>query len=90
MLLNIGAVYLDRGRYRHQESPRRWNNFLLGVHAEISVCVGTKSRRNSRWQATITNMQFGPFCSLLLVLITTFEQQLAVLYTERNCQPLLQ
>ena len=26
-------------------------------------------------------MQFGPFCSLLLVLITTFEQQLAEFFT---------
>ena len=42
MLLNIGAIYLDVGRYDHQEGPIRQNNFLLVVHAEISVCVGTK------------------------------------------------
>ena len=39
MLLNIGAVYLDRGRYEHQEGPIRQNNFLLVLPAEISVCV---------------------------------------------------
>ena len=46
MLLNIGAIYLDRGRYEHQEGPRGWNNILLDVHAEISVCLSTKWRRN--------------------------------------------
>ena len=42
MLLNVGALYLNGGMYGHQEGPRRRNNFLLVVHAEISVCVGTK------------------------------------------------
>ena len=40
--LVLGAVYMEGGRFQNQEDPRRQNNFLLGLHAGILVCVVTK------------------------------------------------
>ena len=40
--LVLGAVYMEGGRSQNQEDPRRRNNFSLGLHAGILVCVVTK------------------------------------------------
>ena len=36
---------MERGRSCYQEDPRRWNNFTMRLHAEISVRVVPKYRR---------------------------------------------
>ena len=33
----LGAVYMEGGRFSHQEQARRRKNFSLGLHAEIVV-----------------------------------------------------
>ena len=33
----LGAVYMEGGRFSHQEEARRRKNFSLGLHAEIVV-----------------------------------------------------
>ena len=42
--LALGAVYVEGGRFKNQKDPRRQKNSLLGLHAEILVCVVTISR----------------------------------------------
>ena len=69
---------MARGGSLHQEDLRKWNNFLLGLHAEISVGVVIKSRRNKIWRVTKTKIKFGALLLSLLALVTTFQQQLAV------------
>ena len=36
---------MEGGRSQCQEDPRRLDNFMLGLHAGISVCVVPKYRR---------------------------------------------
>ena len=36
---------MEGGRSWYQEDPRRWNNFTLGLHAEISASELSKERR---------------------------------------------
>ena len=37
LLYSLGAVYMERGIFLHQEELRRRKNFSLGLHAEIVV-----------------------------------------------------
>ena len=52
MLLNIGAVYLYLGRCRHQEGPRRRNNFCWSYMLKFqSVWVPSREGiKNGRQQ----------------------------------------
>lgn len=35
---HLEVVYMEGGRSYHQEDPKRQNNVLLGLHAEIGLC----------------------------------------------------
>lgn len=35
---HLEVVYMEEGRSYHQEDPKRQNNFLFCLHAEIGLC----------------------------------------------------
>lgn len=55
---------MEKGRSYHREDPWRRNSVSFGLHTEIfSVWLPCREGK-SRWQATMTDVQFAPFCSV--------------------------
>ena len=57
--VSLGSVCMEGGRSQYQEDPRGWDNFSLGLHAEILVRMvprqGTLIHRNSQNGSKSTN-----------------------------------
>ena len=63
--VSLGSVCMEGGRSQYQENPRGWDNFSLGLHAEILVRVvprqGTLIHRNSQKRIEIHQSQTMKF-----------------------------
>ena len=63
--VSLGSVCMEGGRSQYQENPRGWDNFSLGLHAEILVRVvprqGTLIHRNSQRRIEIHQSQTMKF-----------------------------
>ena len=73
--VSLGSVCMEGGRSKYQEDPEGWDNFSLGLHAEILVRVvprqGTLIHRNSKKRIEIRQsetMKFWTCWSKLLFL----------------------
>ena len=67
---------MEEGRAQYQEDPRRWNNFTLGLHAEILVRMVPKYRMFEKELKMASDKNKHKIWALLLYLmaLTSFQQ----------------